>query len=112
MITLPCAYSRWQPAASLLYNELYNQQECVVESISYSDARNNLARMMDKVCDDHAAITITRKNARSVVIMSLEDFEALEETAYLLRSPENARRLIESISELEAGGGQARKLVD
>jgi antitoxin YefM len=67
---------------------------------------------MERVCDDHAPIIVTRKNSRSVVMMSLEDFEALEETAYLLRSPTNARRLLESIAELEAGGGTERALVE
>ena len=58
---------------------------------------------MEKVCDDHAPVIITRKNERSVVMISLEDYQALEETAYLLRSPKNARRLLESIAELAAG---------
>ena len=53
----------------------------VATYISYSDARARLAKTMDKVCDDHAPIVVTRKNARSVVMMSLEDFQALEETA-------------------------------
>jgi antitoxin YefM len=67
---------------------------------------------MDKVCDDHTPIIITRKNQRSVVIISLEDYESLEETAYLLRSPRNARRLLESIAELESGGGTERELIE
>jgi len=65
---------------------------------------------MDEVCDDHSPTIITRKNQRSVVMISLEDYEALEETAYLLRSPKNARRLLESIVELESGGGTEREL--
>lgn len=83
-----------------------------MDTISYSDARARLAKTMDKVCDDHAPVVVTRKNARSVVMMSLEDYQALEETAYLLRSPRNARRLLESIAELESGGGQTRALVE
>ena len=67
---------------------------------------------MEKVCDDHAPLIITRKNARSVVMISLDDYEALEETAYLLRSPKNVRRLVESIAELESGGGTVRDLVE
>ena len=58
---------------------------------------------MEQVCDDHAPIIITRKSQRSVVMISLEDYQALEETAYLLRSPKNARRLLEAVAELEAG---------
>ena len=65
-----------------------------------------------EVCDDHTPIIITRKNQRSVVIISLEDYESLEETAYLLRSPRNARRLLESIAELESGGGTERELIE
>jgi len=67
---------------------------------------------MKKVCDDHAPVIITRKASQPVVMMSLEDFEALEETAYLLRSPKNARRLLESVAELESGKGTERELVD
>jgi len=67
---------------------------------------------MDKVCDDHSPVVITRKNSRSVVMMSLEDYQALEETAYLLRSPKNARRLLESIVEIETGGGAEKELVE
>jgi len=83
-----------------------------MDTISYSEARAQLARTMDKVCDDHAPVVITRKSARSVVLMSLEDYQALAETAYLLRSPKNARRLLESVAELEAGGGEKRELVE
>jgi antitoxin YefM len=66
---------------------------------------------MEKVCDDHAPVIITRQNERAVVMISLEDYQALEETAYLLRSPKNARRLLESITELETGGGTERELL-
>jgi antitoxin YefM len=81
-----------------------------MDALTYSQARSNLAETMDKVCDDHSPVIITRKNRRSVVMMSLEDYQALEETAFLLRSPRNSRRLIESIAELESGGGVERKL--
>ncbi len=82
-----------------------------MNTITYTAARGNLAKTMTKVCDDHSPVIITRKTARPVVMMSLEDYEALEETAYLLRSPKNARRLLESIAELESGDGIERKLV-
>jgi antitoxin YefM len=81
-----------------------------MDAISYTAARNNLAKMMEKVCEDHQPVIITRKKAPSVIMMSLEDFEALQETAYLLRSPENTRRLLESITELERGGGTEQEL--
>ena len=83
-----------------------------MESISYTSARSNLAKTMEKVCDDHAPVAITRKGEGAVVMMSMADYQALEETAYLLRSPKNARRLIESITELEAGRGKTRELTE
>lgn len=67
---------------------------------------------MEKVIDDHAPVAITRKGEGAVVMMSMEDYMALEETAYLLRSPKSAKRLLESIAELESGNGQERELVD
>ncbi|MBT6277040.1 MAG: type II toxin-antitoxin system prevent-host-death family antitoxin [Chromatiales bacterium] len=83
-----------------------------MDTITYSDIRANLAQTMDKVCDDHAPVVVTRKNSRSVVMLSLEDFEALEETAFLLRSPKNARRLLESVTEFEKGQGVVRILAE
>ena len=83
-----------------------------MKAITYTAARQNLAKTMEKVCKDHAPIIITRKTTDSVVMMSLEDYEALEETAYLLRSPKNTRRLIESVAQLEEGLGSERELLD
>ncbi len=83
-----------------------------MKAITYTAARQNLAKTMEKVCKDHAPVIVTRKSTNSVVIMSLEDYEALEETAYLLRSPKNTRRLIESIAQLEDGRGSERELSD
>ncbi len=81
-----------------------------MDAISYTAARQNLAKTMDRVCSNHEPIIITRNNKQSVVMISLEDFNALEETAYLLRSPKNAKRLLESIAQLEAGGGIEKRL--
>jgi antitoxin YefM len=83
-----------------------------MNTLTYSEAREKLANTMDKVCEDHAPIIITRKNSQSVVMMSLDDFQALEETAYLLRSPKNARRLLESVAEIKSTGGTRRKLIE
>ena len=80
-------------------------------AISYTAARENLASTMNKVCDDHAPIIITRNRDQAVVMMSLEDFEALEETAYLLKSPKNAKRIMSAIAQLDAGKG-VRRTVD
>jgi len=83
-----------------------------MKAITYTSARQNLAKTMDKVCDDRSPIIVTRQSSNSVVIMSLEDYESLEETAYLLRSPKNTRRLLESIAQLENGKGHERELID
>ena len=83
-----------------------------MKAITYTAARQNLAKTMENVCNDHAPIIVTRKSSDSVVIMSLKDYEAFEETAYLLRSPENTKRLIESIAQLENGKGTKRELME
>jgi antitoxin YefM len=83
-----------------------------MDAISYTSARANLAKTMDRVCDDHEPLIITRSGEPSVVMISLLDYKALEETAYLLRSPRNAKRLLEAIADLEGGRGQERKLVE
>lgn len=79
-------------------------------AISYTAARENLASTMDRVCDDHAPIIITRNRDQAVVMMSLEDYESMEETAYLLRNPKNARRIMSAISQLDAGKGIEREV--
>jgi antitoxin YefM len=83
-----------------------------MDAIAYTRLRSNLASEMDRVCEDHAPVIVTRKASSSVVMISLEDYEALEETSYLLRSPKSVRRLHESITELEAGGGTERELAE
>jgi antitoxin YefM len=65
---------------------------------------------MDRVCEDHEPIIITRSGQQAVVMMSLDDFKAIEETSYLLRSPKNVQRLLESIAALESGKGKVRSL--
>jgi antitoxin YefM len=81
-----------------------------MDAITYSAARANLASTMDRVCNDHEPLIITRNGGQSVVLLSLDDFQALEETAYLLRSPANAKRLIAATAQLAAGGGVEREL--
>jgi len=81
-----------------------------MDAITYSAARANLASTMDRVCNDHEAVIITRNGEQAVVMLSLEDYKALEETSYLLRNPTNARRLMSAVSELGAGKGTERKL--
>ncbi len=81
-----------------------------MNAISYTAARENLASTRDRVCSDHTPVIITRNRDQSVVMLSLEDFEALEETAYLMRSPANAKRLLEAIHALESGKGVVRDI--
>jgi antitoxin YefM len=78
--------------------------------ITYTAARENLADTMQRVCEDHAPVVITRRRDQAVVMMALDDYEALEETSYLLRSPRNANRLREAIDQLRSGQGTERKL--
>lgn len=83
-----------------------------MDAISYSKARKKLVETMEKVCDDHDPIIVTRRDARSVVIMSLDDYNAIEETAYLLRSPANAERLLSGVKDAESGRVKARELIE
>lgn len=83
-----------------------------MDAITYTAARANLAKTMDRVCENHEPLIITRGSDQSVVMMSLADFKSIEETAYLLRSPRNAKRLLEAIAELESGRGTERELVE
>jgi antitoxin YefM len=81
-------------------------------AISYTVARENLASTMDRVCQDHNPVIITRGRKEAVVMMSLEDYSSWEETAYLMRSPANALRLLEGIEEMKQGKGIRKKLSD
>lgn len=83
-----------------------------MEAIAYSNVRKNLAKSMERVCDEHEPLIITRKNANSVVMLSLEDYNAMEETMYLLQNPANALRLMTSIKEFEKGKFKERELVN
>jgi antitoxin YefM len=80
--------------------------------VSYSELRNNLASYMDEVCDARAPLLVTRQNARSVVIMSEEDYEGLMETVHLLKSPANAARLLRSIKDADRGRLKAREILE
>ena len=83
-----------------------------MDAITYTSVRNNLAKTIDKVNDDHAPIIITRQNGSSAVLMSLDDFNAYEETAYLLRSPANAARLSKAVMDVAKAKTKARKLIE
>lgn len=83
-----------------------------MEAMGFSHARRSLSQTFDRVCADHEPVIVMRqgKAKQSVVIMSLEDYQSLEETVYLLRSPANAKRLLESVRQLESGEGCIRDL--
>ena len=80
-----------------------------MDAMTYTAVRANLASTMERVCNDHEALIITRNGAQSVVMLSLEDYKALEETAHLLRTPANAKRLLSAVAQLNAGKGIERK---
>jgi antitoxin YefM len=71
--------------------------------VSYTELRNNLSSYMDEVCDSRSPLLVTRQNARSVVILSEQDYDGLMETVHLLKSPANAARLLRSIGDADAG---------
>jgi len=83
-----------------------------MKSKTYTEARERLSDIIEKVCEDHEPLIITKRRDKAVVMMSLEDYESLKETAYLLRSPRNARQLLESIKELEEGKGTQKEIVE
>ena len=83
-----------------------------MNAVTYSTARANLASTMNQVCEDHEPLIITRNGEQSVVMLSLEDFKALEETAYLLRSPANIKRLLSATAQLTAGKGTPQRLAE
>ena len=80
--------------------------------MTYSDTRANLATVMDQVTDDHEETVITRKGRPPVVIMSMEDYESMKETAYLLSTRANTRALMESIAQADMGKAQEHELID
>lgn len=83
-----------------------------MEAISYSNARARFAKIMDQVNRDRDGIIITRQNGTSAVLISLEDYESWQETLHLLRSPANAKRLLDSLGSAKKGKARVRKLVE
>ena len=81
-----------------------------MRSITYTATRENLASTINKVCEDHAPVVITRNRDQAVVMLSLAEYEALQKTAYLLRSPANAKRLLGAMDALKRGKGVRRKI--
>ncbi|KIM06824.1 MAG: hypothetical protein KU38_12085 [Sulfurovum sp. FS08-3] len=82
-----------------------------MKTINFSQTRQHLAATFDKVVEDSTPIIVTRQNKEAVVIVSLKDFRAMEETAYLMQNEANAKRLNRAIAQLEDGEGKERELV-
>ncbi len=83
-----------------------------MKSKTYTEAREKLSDIIEKVCEDHDPLIITKRRDKAVVMISLDDYESMEETAYLLKSPRNVQRMLESIKELEEGRGTGRNLIE
>jgi antitoxin YefM len=83
-----------------------------MKTLSYTESRARYAEVLDSVVNDREEVVVTRAGHEPVVIVSLQDFESLRETAYLMRSPANARRLLDAMERLESGAGEPHDLVD
>ncbi|NVM64555.1 antitoxin YefM [Mucilaginibacter sp. SG538B] len=83
-----------------------------MEITTYTAFRQQLKSFLDKVRNDHKPLIVTSANAEDIVVISKADYESMEETFYLLKSPKNAERLLHGIQEYEKGLGQERKLIE
>jgi len=83
-----------------------------MNALTYTNTRQHFADVMRQVNDDHEPVVVTSQRGKPVVIISLEDYRSLEETAYLLRNPTGAKRLLESVEELRKGDGLVKELSD
>jgi antitoxin YefM len=92
-----------------VYRMTYNS---FMRSISFSEARNSLKDVLDAVVEDHEVTLIKRRDAEDAVVMSLSDYNALQETMHLLSTPANARHIMKSVAQLRAGKSKRRRLVE
>ncbi|MFE1402246.1 type II toxin-antitoxin system Phd/YefM family antitoxin [Streptomyces sp. NPDC058770] len=83
-----------------------------MRTMTYTESRAKYAETLDAVVDDREEVIVTRAGHEPVVIVALDEYESLKETAHLLRSPENARRLLAAIDRLETGGGMVQELAE
>ncbi len=83
-----------------------------MKTMSYTESRARYAEVLDGVANDREEVVITRAGHEPVVIVSLEDYQSLRETAYLMRSPTNARRLLDAMERLEAGHGEVHERIE
>ena len=82
------------------------------DTVTYTELRDNLKGVLDKVCQDHTPLLVTRQRGEDVIILSKEDYNALDETAYLLKSPKNAERLRKAVRDVEDGQYSERELIE
>jgi antitoxin YefM len=80
--------------------------------VPYTEFRRHLVKYMEQVCDGRAPLHVTRQNARSVVVLSEEEYDSIMETLHLLRSPANAQRLMRSIADADAGKLTQHEIAD
>lgn len=83
-----------------------------MRATTVTDFRANIATFLDHVSNDHVPLFVTRNGGRNVVVVSADDWAGMQETLYLLQNPVNARELLDSIAELNAGKGQVRELIE
>lgn len=83
-----------------------------MRTMTYTESRANYAQVLDSAVEDLEEVVITRAGREPAVILSLAEYQSLKETAHLLRSPANARKLLSAIDELEAGGGSQQSLIE
>jgi antitoxin YefM len=91
---------------------ILDKETLSMNALTYTYTRQHLADVMRSVNEDHVPVVVTSQRGKPVVILSLDDFHAFEETAYLLRNHQGAKRLLESVEELRAGCGQIRDLTE
>jgi antitoxin YefM len=90
----------------------WNQRVHPMSHVSYTELRANLAKYMDEVCDSRDALHVTRQNARTVVMLSEEEYEGMLETLHLVRNPTNAARLLRSIESADTGTLTEHEIID
>ncbi|RXZ42697.1 type II toxin-antitoxin system Phd/YefM family antitoxin [Crenobacter cavernae] len=83
-----------------------------MDALTYSYTRQHLADVMRQVNDDHSPVVVTTQRGKPVVIMSLDDYNSLEETAYLLRNPKGAKRLLDAVERYRRGESVSKELID
>ena len=106
----PAVMPRLARAPRPTYNFLYVERSVWLKTMTYSESRARYAETLNSVVEDREEVIVTRAGHDPVVIVALDDYQSLRETAYLLRSPANARRLLASIDRLENGGGSEHEL--